>query len=270
MSRRGLTVVELLITLVVFGILGTALARLTISNSRYVAQQEAALEARQGARAAMHVVATELRMVSDGGLQAAAPDSVTVRIPYAFGVLCRNATAARMPADSVILASAVQSGLAYRNASGYYQVPPSPPITWTPGGPGADCLADSIKVLSGGNHITLSRSAIAPPGTIFYLFQTVTYKFAPSVMLPGRIGLWRRVGSGTAEEILAPFASTAGFGFLVGSRLTLQAMPPSPLSLVQGLELRFVGESEQRPSGASAPTQYWLTPRVKFVNRPFP
>lgn len=270
MTRRGLTLVELLITLLVFGILGTALTRLMISNSRFVARQEATLEARQTARAAMYLVATELRMVSDGGLLAASAESVTVRIPYAFGVLCQNATAVRMPADSVVLASVVQGGLAYRNATGGYSIPPSPMVTWVPGGPGTDCLLDSIRVVPGGQHINLSRAGIAPAGTIFYLFQEVTYKFAASTQLPGRVALWRRVGGAAEEEILAPFATSARFAFLAGSRLQVQTTPPSPLSLVLGLELRLVGESEVAPNGEPAPTQYALFPRVKFVNRQLP
>jgi prepilin-type N-terminal cleavage/methylation domain-containing protein len=264
MTRRGLTLIELLITLVVFGLLGTALARLMISNSRFVGRQEAMLEARQTARAAMHAVATELRMVSDGGLLAASADSVQVRIPYVFGVLCRNQTAVIMPPDSVIYASAVPGGIAYRQTAGAYAFDVT--VTMTTGGPAADCSADSIKVVTGGQYVTLSRSGIAPAGTVFYFFQTVTYRFAASSELPGRRALWRRVGSGAAEEILAPFANTARFAFLTGTRLQVETTPP-PLAQIQGLELRLVAESETAPQGAAGPTQYALMPRIKFVNR---
>jgi prepilin-type N-terminal cleavage/methylation domain-containing protein len=264
MTRRGLTLMELIITLVVFGILGTALSRLMISNSRFVGRQEAQLEARQTARAAMHAIATELRLVSDGGVRAAAAESVTVRIPYVFGVLCRNTTGTITPADSVISASAVPGGIAYRLASGSYAFDTA--VSMAGGGSAADCTADSIKVVPGGRHVLLSRAGIAPAGTVFYFFQRVTYKFAPSSQLPGRVGLWRRVGYGTAEEILSPFGSGSRFAFLTGSRLVVQTTPP-PLSQIQGLELRLVGESEQPPTGQTTPTEYVLMPRIKFVNR---
>jgi prepilin-type N-terminal cleavage/methylation domain-containing protein len=268
-TRRGLTLVELLVTLVVFGILGTALARLMISNSRFVGRQEAALEARQTARAGMHLMTTELRMVSDSGLLAASADSVTVRVPYAFGVLCRNLTAVRMPADSVTLASAVHGGVMYRGTTGAYVTPPSP-ATIAAGGTPGDCTADSISVtIPGAELITLSQAVPAAPGTIFYAFQVVTYKFAPSDELPGRRALWRRAGGGAAEEILSPFATTARFAFLVGSRLQVQTIAP-PLGQIQGLELRLIGESQFAPEGAATPTQYELMPRVKFVNRTLP
>jgi prepilin-type N-terminal cleavage/methylation domain-containing protein len=266
MTRKGLTLMELLIAMLVLGILGTALTRLMISNSRFVGRQEALLEARQNARAAMHLMSTELRMVTDGNaLRAVAAESVAVRIPYVFGVLCRNQTAVIMPADSVISASAVPGGIAWRTSAGSYQFDST--VTMATGGPAADCTADSIRVVPGGRHMTLSRAGIAPVGTVFYMFQRVTYKFAPSVQLPGRRALWRRVGGAAYEELLAPFATTARFAFLTGTRLTVQTTPPL-LSQIQGLELRLIAESEQAATGDPAPTQYSLLPRIKFVNRP--
>lgn len=264
MTRRGLTVIELLITMVVFGILGTALARLMISNSRFVGRQEALLEARQTARAAMNAITAELRLVSDGGVRAASAESVTVRIPYVFGVLCRNTTGAVTPSDSVISASAVQGGIGWRLVSGAYAFDST--VTMSMGGTASDCTQDSIKVVPGGRHVTLSRSGIAPSGTVFYIYQRVTYKFAASTQLPGRVGLWRRVGSGAYEEILSPFSVGSRFAFLTGSRLTVQTTAP-PLSQIQGLELRLIGESEMPPNGENTPTRYALMPRVKFVNR---
>jgi prepilin-type N-terminal cleavage/methylation domain-containing protein len=263
MTRRGLTIIELMVTLVVFGILGTALMRLMISNSRFVSRQEALLEARQTSRSAMHAITAEMRMVTDGGLVAATADSVTMRIPYVFGVLCRNQTAAIMPTDSVIFANAVPAGIAYRLLNGTYQF--NTAITMTMGGTASNCTSDSIQMVPGGQRITLS-AAVAPSGTVFYFYQTVTFKFATSTQLPGRRALWRRVGGAAAEEILSPFAAGARFAFLTGSRLTVQLSPP-PVSQIQGLELRLVGESVAPPNGQAAPTQYELSPRVKFVNR---
>jgi prepilin-type N-terminal cleavage/methylation domain-containing protein len=263
MNRRGLTIVELLITLVVFGILGTALTRLMIANSRFVGRQEALLEARQTARAAMHLMSTELRMVSDGGLQAASAESVTAYVPYVFGALCRNEVAALMPTDSVIASSAVPAGIAGILIGGTYGFDTT--IVITPGGAVANCTQDSIRVLPGGQMVSLSYT-VGVPGTVFYLFQIVTYKFAPSAQLPGRVGLWRRVGYGAYEEILAPFATTARFAFLMGTRLTVMTNNPAPGN-VQGLELRLVAESLSPPQGQATPTQYTLMPRIKFVNR---
>jgi hypothetical protein len=118
----------------------------------------------------------------------------------------------------------------------------------------------------GGLRITLSSTSLAPAGTIFYLYQTVTYRFATSATLPGRRALWRST-SAANEELLAPFASTARFAFLVGSRLTVQTTVPGSLAEIRGLELRLTGESESAPVGSAAPMQFPLSPRVKFMNQ---
>jgi prepilin-type N-terminal cleavage/methylation domain-containing protein len=264
MTRRGFTLIELLVTIVIFAILGMALARLMISNSRFVARQEAQLEARQTARAAMNVVVTELRMVSDGGLLAASADSVRVLVPYAFGVLCRNGYALLAPPDSATYAAAVPGGIAYQQVTGSYTFNAAVTVTGTTTST-TECDKDSLRVVPGGQRITLSSTSL-PATAIFYLYQIVTYKFAASVALPGRLALWRNTSAGN-EELLAPFASTARFAFLVGSRLTVQTTVPGTLSQIRGLELRLTGESEAAPEGASTPMQFPLSPRVKFMNQ---
>jgi prepilin-type N-terminal cleavage/methylation domain-containing protein len=264
MTRRGFTLVEVLITMFVLGILGTALARLMISNSRFVSQQEAELEARQTARAAMNVMLPELRMVGTGGLRAAARDSVTVRVPYAFGVLCPNEYATLAPADSAVFANAVPHGIAYQTSGGGYTFDSTITMAATTAQT-ALCDSDSIRVVPGGQRITLT-APIGLSGSIFYLYQTVTYRFANSSAIPGRQGLWRQAKGAAAEELISPFDTAARFVFLVGSRLTPQLTVPSPLSNIRGLEIRLVGASVNPAQGASQPTRFALHPRVRFGN----
>ena len=265
MTRRGFTLTELLIGMFVFAILATALARLIVSNSRFVSRQEAALDARQTARAAMAVVVPELRMVSDGGLLAASPDSITVRVPYAFGVLCTDNNAILAPADSTVYATAIPGGIAYQLSSGAYTFDTTVTVTGIAAGT-YQCDVDSIRAIPGGKRITLSVTDIAPSGRLFYLFQKITYKFAPSSALPGRRALWRRAGTSSAEELLSPFDTSARFAFLVGSRLTVQTAVPAQLSDIRGIELRFAAQSVATAQGASAPDEFALYPRVFFGN----
>jgi prepilin-type N-terminal cleavage/methylation domain-containing protein len=265
MSRRGVTLVELLITMLVFGILGTALARLMISNSRFVSRQEAELEARQTARAAMNVILPELRMVSDGGLLGASRDSVRVRVPYAFGVLCQNEYAVLAPPDSIVYATAQHAGIAYQLSSGLYAFDSTVTVAGTTSNT-APCDADSIRTIPGGQRIRLSAAGLAPSGRLFYMYQVVTYRFANSTALSGRRALWRHALGASAEELLAPFDTAARFVFLVGSRLTPQLTVPGALSSIRGLEIRLVGASVNTAQGESEPTRFALHPRVRFGN----
>ncbi|MDH4044207.1 MAG: prepilin-type N-terminal cleavage/methylation domain-containing protein [Gemmatimonadota bacterium] len=265
MTRRGFTLIELLVTLVVFAILATALARLMITNSRFVSQQEALLEARQTARAAMNVMLPELRMVTDGGLVAAAPDSVTVRVPYVFGVFCQTTFAVLAPTDSVVYATAVPAGIAYQNSGGLFVFDPTVTITGTTASTAA-CDADSIRAIPGGQRVEISATSLAPPGRLFYMYQTVTYKFASSAALTGRRALWRHAVGTAPEELLAPFDTAARFWFLVGSRLTPQAAPPGTLAQIRGLEPHLVGASVSPAQGEPQPARFALHPRVRFGN----
>jgi hypothetical protein len=236
-----------------------------ISNSRFVSRQEAELEARQTARAAMNVVLPELRMVSDGGLLAAGRDSVRVRVPYAFGVFCRNEYAVLAPPDSTVYATAQHAGIAYQLSSGLYGFDSTVTVLGTTTNT-ADCDADSVRAIPGGQRLRLSAANLAPPGNVFYLYQVVTYRFANSSALTGRRALWREALGASAEELLAPFDTAARFVFLVGSRLTPQLAVPAPLSNTRGLEIRLVGESVNPAQGASEPTRFALHPRVRFGN----
>lgn len=273
MNARGFTLAELLVAMAVMAILGTALARLIISNSRFVSQQDAMLEAREAARAAMHSMSAELRMVGDGGLLAASAESVTVRVPVAFGMICQRSGAAvvasLLPVDSTSYAAASPAGLAWRDATGSYAVI-TRSITVSPSTNTAACSVDSIRVVPEGRlvEVTGIPGGQSPPsGSIFYIFEIVTYTFRPSTELPGRIGLWRKTGSAAYEELVAPFDSTARFAFLLGANLEPTETVPGDLNSVRGLELRLVGASDYSPQGSPGPTRFDLRTRVAFMNK---
>lgn len=275
MNRRGFTLPELLIGMVVMAILGLALARILISNSRFVSHQDAMMEARATARAAMQAMVAELHMVPDSGLLAATRDSVRVRVPYAFGMLCLTtagvATASLMPADSLMYASAVPDSIGILGSTGgAFRKRRVTSVTASP--VPANCIGDSIRVVPGGRLIGMTIPGIAPAsGSLFYLSQTVTYRFTTSVDVPGRRGLWRRVGSGAYEELAAPFDTTARFVFLTGPYL--QPSPATSLptlaqrDAVRGLELRLTGQSISTPQGAAGPQSFDLRTRVAFMNK---
>ncbi len=271
--RAGFTMIELIVAVVVAGILGTALTRLLVNDSRFVARQEAELSARRSARTALNWAAVELRMVGRDGVDAAAPESVTVRIPYAFGVVCGrvsgNEVLSLMPSDSLSTATAVADGFAWRQSDGTYQFDASVGVIASTDS--TTCPADSIHVVPDGRvaEVTGVPSGIPyepPPGSLAYLYQRVTYKFAPSVDIPGRVGFWRKAGTQAYEELAAPFDTSSGFGFLVDATADAQDSPPGSLDDIQGLELRLVGESEDTPRQATEPAEFPLVSQIRFMN----
>lgn len=273
---RGFSLAELVVALVLAGLIGLALARLVISQARFVAGQDGMLQARSTARAAVNVMTADLRALTPGSLRAATKDSITVRVPYAFGVACQQSgggvNASLLPGDSSLYNTATASGYAFRDSTGVWQfIEPATVAggTCSPVGPAIVTLgatgwpATVVKVSP--NDVRTHE------GDLIYLYQVVRYALAPSATLPGRLALWRTVlSTGARDELAAPFDTGSTIQFLVGSRLTVVTTPPAALDSVRGVRVRLVGQSERAPEGKSAPSRFDLSTKIVFRNNARP
>jgi prepilin-type N-terminal cleavage/methylation domain-containing protein len=304
--RRAFTLIEILVSLAILGIIGLAFVRLVTSQARFTEGQMALRNARTVSRNAMNIMLTDLRMVQDsGGLTNASRDSVTVRIPVAFGLLCQNvggdATMQLLPVDSAMTEFAYYSGWAYRDSvtGRYFYQQAGTPVslaspTLTNGVPTATCTDSTLvgvpPVLKPGIlpiNYTTSTGAIrssriirvtdpvmtATPnaGWPIFVYQQVTYRFQTSSAYPGRIGLFRKVRAPNAagaviDEIIAPFDTSAKFRFYVLNADAAQDAPPADLSTVRGLELNLAGSSPRSQQGKKAAVDGLVT-GVFFKNR---
>ncbi len=270
-QRRGFTLTELLIAMAVMGIVGSALTRLILAHNRFFSQQDAIRDARSVSRASLNVILSDLRMVdANGGVVAASPTQVTIRVPYAFGVVCSASGASTvvslLPTDSVMFAGPGFSGYAWRNeVTGAYTYVAAGSVT---AGNESVCSGQSITTLPAGLVLLLTPGAAAAAvATPVFLFRQVQYSFQPSVSLPGKIGLWRTlVTGGTSEELVAPFQSSARFRFYVLDSNSAQSAVPT-LSDIRGLELVLDGASANTVPGRSAPATFDMTTAVFFKNR---
>ena len=278
--RRGFSLIELMIALLIAGIIGIALTQLLVNQSRFISNQNGMVRARGSARAGLNVITQELHVVSWGGLLQASPDSITLRVPYAFGIACSQPSGGwqavlLMPYDSANYATASLRGYVWRDQIGTLQtVEPATLVN----GASSDCsgLTPPIPAVGstlpiGTKYIRLNPNSVSPPtpaGAPVMLFQRVRYELAPSVEIPGRIALWRtQLDGGTCEELVAPFdTANTSFAFLVGNGLVHQATVPAALDSVRGIRLRLVGESEDTPEGRTAPSRFDLTTDIVFVN----
>jgi len=306
-SRRAFTLVEILTALFILSIIGLAFVRLMTSQSRFAEGQMALRNARSVSRNAMNILLTDLRMVQDsGGLVAASRDSVTVRVPVAFGLLCGAAagstTISLLPIDSSMTALGWYAGWAYRDSANAHYVynPAGTPVSFTsfPAQTVADstlCAANAILpgniqqpgispvtygtrrgkvvVITDPTTPLVNINGVAPnAGWPVFLYQQVTYKFAHSSAYPGRIGLFRLVRAANVmapvtDEIIAPFDSAgAKFRFYVLNADVAQDAPPAHLWEVRGVELNLAGSSPRAQQGRAAAKQTLVT-GVFFKNR---
>lgn len=271
--RRGLTLVELLVTMVIAVILGVAFTRLMIHQSRFFDAQNTHRQARNVSRGALNVMMSELRMVAvPGGVLAAAYDSIVVRVPYAFGVLCGSSAVASTislaPMDSLAYSEGGVTGYAWRDSTGNYTYQ-NAGFTAAPGLV-TDCATASITTLPKGKVVTVTPivPAAAVPGTPIFLYRRIEFKFRASAALPGRRALWRRnVGANTSEELVSPFDASARFRFFVNGSPVAQANPPMLVANLRGLELRLAGASDRAAITTGSPTTVELQTAVFFMNR---
>lgn len=253
--RRGFTLAELMVVVVLIGIIGLGISRLLVSQTRFFSRLTGMRDSRSVTRNALNIVRDEMRMIEPRGITAATTTSITVRVPYQMGVNCSSSTATFVPVDSLTLATAVYGGYAYRDTtlnSPYTYVtsttaPSNGTVTNCTGTPG-------ITPITGGRTLSLSPALpTLAAGAPVMLFQTVTYSLAASTLVPGRTALWRTVAGGTAEEVAVPFQNTAIFRFYVNGGATSDAAPPGSLNTITGIELVLVGESERNSPGTNRP-----------------
>lgn len=286
-SRRGVSLIELLIAMTIAVALGGALISLLTSSNRFQERTEAQRAARGVARSAVNALVSDLRMVDpEWGVTAASGTSITVRIPYAMGMVCSTGltsiTAALFPVDSVALSLGGFSGFATRGSGGAWSITESGLSGVTVGSSWpAACTSAGVQEITAptsapnarSRPITISGTLLpsATAGTPILLYRRIRYYFGASAQtgLSGRTALWRDYlddGAG-AVELAAPFDASAAFRFYNLNATSPQTAAPVPLTNIRGLQLFLPGESDRTARTRAAPEQADFTTSVFFMNR---
>jgi prepilin-type N-terminal cleavage/methylation domain-containing protein len=269
-ERRAFTLIEVIVSMVILGVIAVALTKMLQSQSRFYDEQTHKEQARSVARNAMNVLLSELRMVQDqGGVTSASSDGKTLEVivPYQFGLYCGvNGTAitvSMLPMDSAVVAMATYGGFAWRDSTtgSYNVVTPSDllaqaPVTSTSpatctGNGGSDAQIKSVSVSGRSGQIldlqplTLGITVGAP----VFLWQKITYAFKASTTFPGAVALWRKVGTDD-EELLAPFDTSARFNYYTSGSDAVSATVPA-VGDIRGVQLVLNALSPNPVAGGS-------------------
>lgn len=275
--RNGMSIAELLIGMVILAIVGMGLTKVMSSQARYFDHQKTSNLARAVSRGPLNRVVSDLRMVeAAGGVMAASASSVTMRVPYAIGVVCgpgpqNNYThISLLPVDSAMYSGPGYSGYAWRGGDGVYHYVDDNNtkevgnLTVCNGAQVTSLTTAGARII----RIIPKLDSAATVGTPVFLYRNITYSFAPSTSVPGTTGLFRtRLEDNFREELSAPYDQTAKFRFYVGSNLTPSATPPSNLATMRGLEMNMTGLSERTPTGSTQKKKAPFVTAVFFKNR---
>ena len=292
-ARRGFSLGELMISMTLIAIIGVSMTKLIVTQSRASNKQVQQRNARSVSRGALAIMESELRAVEQSTAFATIPTrptalTLTVNVPWAVGVKCSNNRIAVLPIDSVSAAiGATQTvGVGLRGADDRYTydglvtVTNSGSATDYSACTGAGVTATGADAMPNMRMVSLSGTGIVGgiAGSPVMLFYRVQYSFRTSTTVPGRIGLFRAVGvpggAGlvsypAAEELIAPFGTTAGFRYFVGTNRTPVFSVASTLNLetLSGVYLDLHGQSETRTQGQAAYETANYETAIFFRNR---
>ena len=90
MNRRGLSLVELLVALVILGLVTASLYRVLVNNQRVYQAQTQRIDLQQNIRAAVTILPAEFRELDayDGDILAMGPNSISIRAFRVLGFIC--------------------------------------------------------------------------------------------------------------------------------------------------------------------------------------
>lgn len=276
-ARKGMSIMELLVGVVILAVVGMSLTRIMVAQARYFDHQKTSNKARNVSRGPLNRVVSDIRMVeAQGGISIASPTLIRARVPFGIGVVCVTGAGGThlslLPSDSAMYAAPGYSGYAWRDGQGIYHYRVGGNVKDEQGDLTA-CNAAGVGTLVSSKgkviRITPKMSDTASIGTPVFLIRRVEYEFKASTAVPGTTGLYRRVidDNGAEEELSAPYSSEAKFRFFVGNSLTAQDNPPADLSTLRGIELNMTGLSEKIPRQGLERQKAPFVTAVFFKNR---
>ena len=265
-TRRGFTLIEMLVSVVILGAMGIAFTKFLTMQNRFFERETNAKSARSIARNSMALLMSDLRMLQDNSsidLASSDGDMLRVFVPYRYGLYCGTnglkSTVSMLPADSATVAMAAYDGYAWRDpvagtytvvANSAVPVTSSAPATCTGTGAGQAQLR-TVSVNGRAGDILDIPLIVGVPvaGTPVFFWQKITYSFKPSVIFPGLNALWRKQEGGRNDELLGPFDANARFRYYIAGDDTSRTVVPTDLTTIRGIDVVLSANSPRISAG---------------------
>jgi prepilin-type N-terminal cleavage/methylation domain-containing protein len=296
-NRSGFTLIELLVAMVIGGLLTGVIFQFLQGQGRYVAVQSAREEVQQNARASVELIGSELRSLPPlGGLEKAFADSLTIRVPRVWGVVCAPVSSGATSVDVAIPALAgvtypANNGTALAVNVGDSTSDPD----WTPavkvsgiGSADPNCNGAPLPNNDPGTMERRTLTVSATPqgstsstplpqvGDVMYFFDQVTYRTDRSTVGSAADSVWlyRRLGD-YPQPLAGPLWASNGergleFAYYTSGASEPVSVPSSGLdatTLNQVNRIRMVVHTISRRQATDAQQSQTDTVFISLRNR---
>jgi len=206
----------------------------------------------------------------EGGLIVAGRRTLTLRSPIAVGVICSRQGGGdgdvQTEGGEAGLDTVEVAGVALRDSlTGAWTYAPA---TWSyvngadGSSPGrcADNGADTTNAASEFHRIRQLDLLFAPTpviGDVLMLYRETTFKIQNSQLEPGRLGLFRRIGSGPFVEFATGMDVNAGFQYRTGGSTYADTIIAASLPSIDGIRIVADARKPPRTGGQQDVTFGW-------------
>lgn len=267
--RAGFTLVEAIVALTISSVLVVLVGTTFLVQNRYYALQVERSAAQDNARMVTEMIASEVRSTMVGGVVTAGNKQLVVRSPIALAVVCANGVGPKFSVyieggDTLIDTNEV-TGIALRDpATGGWTYKDEAWSRFFQARRAASyCAANGADTLgAAGEFVDLKRLNVyfgsSPPvGSVLMLYREVEYSFATSVMDPGTMALYRRVGRGNPVEFATGMDPRAQFMYRTGGSTYATSVSGGNLALIDALRIEAWARRAPRTGGVDDVTFGW-------------
>jgi len=267
-SRRGFTLVETLIALVLSSFVIALASHSFLVQNQFYALQTLRVGVQDNARAATELVAREVRNTAKDGVVVAGARTLTVRSPMVVAMVCYrqgspNADVLSEGGQSALETGAVAS-VALRNDSTWEYVS----STWaaldgSDTNAAADCESNGADTVGARDEFyrliglnTLFAGGLQT-GDAVMLFRETTFSIRTSELDPTTLGLFRADHGGTAIEFATGIDTTAQFQYRTSAGSYVDTVSAGSLSDVDAVRLVLDSRKPPATGGAADVTFGW-------------
>jgi prepilin-type N-terminal cleavage/methylation domain-containing protein len=228
--RNGFSLIELLVAITITAILATVLFQLLVGQGKLTSLSSAQQEVQQNARGALEIIAADLRATPSGGISQAAANSVTMKVPKAFGIICSSAVDEMYAAFPVVPSTTIPTGTVdspmgvfkydsitarwdTADVAGYRSTVTQ--VTYM-GTSHAACNANLLAGTPAIYRFQGSHFPVGGAGTLIAPFDVVQYSVATSAVSGSSDPLWvvrGNTASGSNQPLAGPVPSTSSLQF---------------------------------------------------------